>query len=108
LLRNPQRHHESCGATSVVVVRDFHLAGGWRTRRGALHRLSTSSCLRILEIRVFLKVNILVIIRRGAAAEEAERLGGGDLVPGTGGDEDGVAGADGAGFLIYFHDASAF
>lgn len=43
-----------------------------------------------------------------AAAEEAEGLGGGDLVPGTGGDEDGIAGGDGFFFSVYFHEAFAF
>ncbi len=47
-------------------------------------------------------------IRRGAAAEEAEFFGGGDLMPGSGGNEDGITGGDVAGFAVDFHDAVTF
>ena len=44
----------------------------------------------------------------GAAAEEAEGGGGGDLMPGNGWDEDGIARGDGARFAVYLHGAVAF
>ena len=47
-------------------------------------------------------------IRRGAAAEEAQRGEGGDLVPGSPWDEDGVTGGDFAGGAVDFHGAGAF
>lgn len=47
-------------------------------------------------------------IRRGAAAEEAEGLGGGDLVPGARRDEDGIANGHGAFFAVDLHGALAF
>ena len=45
---------------------------------------------------------------RSAAAEQAECLGGGDLMPGAGGNEDGITWRDSAGFAIDFHGAVAF
>ncbi len=47
-------------------------------------------------------------IRRGAAAEEAEGLGGRDLVPGAGRNENGITWADGSCFAIDLHGALAF
>lgn len=52
--------------------------------------------------------SIFVGIGRSAAAEQAESLGGGDLVPGAGGNEDGITWGDSAGFAIDFHGAVAF
>ena len=47
-------------------------------------------------------------IGRRAAAKEAERLPGGDLVPGRRGDQNGVTGTDGSGFAVDLHGAVAF
>ena len=52
--------------------------------------------------------SIFVGIGRSAAAEQAECPGGGDLVPGAGGNEDGITWGDSAGFAIDFHGAVAF
>jgi hypothetical protein len=54
------------------------------------------------------KIGILVAVRRGAAAEEAQGLRGGDLMPGNGGDEDGIARADGALFAVDLHGPLPF
>lgn len=43
-----------------------------------------------------------------AATKKAKGLGGGDLVPGSRGDQDRVSGSDRAPFGIDFHDAFAF
>ncbi len=51
---------------------------------------------------------IFVGVWRSAAAEQSESLGGGDLMPGAGGNEDGITWRDFAGFAIYFHGAVAF
>jgi len=47
-------------------------------------------------------------VRWRTAAEEAEGLSGGDLVPRAGRNEDGVAGGDGAGFAVDLDVAVAF
>lgn len=47
-------------------------------------------------------------IRRCAAAEEAQGFTGGDLVPGTGWDEDGIAGSHGFLLAVDLHRAAAF
>ncbi len=47
-------------------------------------------------------------VRRGAAAEEPQGGDGGNLVPGTGRDEDGVAGADFTRFAVDFHGSGPF
>lgn len=49
-------------------------------------------------------------VRRSTAAEQPQSLAfvGGDLVPGGSRDEDGVAGGDGFGFAVEFHEAGAF
>ena len=47
-------------------------------------------------------------IRRCAAAEESQGLGGGDLVPRTGRDQDGIAGSDVLFLAVDFHDTLAF
>ncbi len=52
--------------------------------------------------------SIFVGIGRSAAAEQAESLGGSDLVPGAGGNKDGITWGDSAGFAIDFHGAVAF
>jgi hypothetical protein len=49
-----------------------------------------------------------VVVRWGAAAEKAEICFGGDLVAGAGRDEDGVTGADVAGFAVDFHERGPF
>ena len=51
---------------------------------------------------------IFVGIGRSAAAEQAESLGGSDLMPGAGGNEDCITWGDSAGFAIDFHGAVAF
>ena len=54
------------------------------------------------------KIRILMRIRRGAAAEEAQGSGGGDLVPCTRWNENGVAGGDFLGGAVDFHGSGAF
>ncbi len=54
-----------------------------------------------------LEVGVVVRVGRGAAAEEAEVLGGGDGVPMAGGDEDGVARVDIAGLAVDLDEARA-
>ena len=51
---------------------------------------------------------IFVGIWRSAAAEQAECLGGVDLVPGAGGNEDGITWGDSAGSAIDLHGSMAF
>jgi len=55
-----------------------------------------------------IEVGVGVVVGWGAAAEEAEVCFRGDLVAGAGGDEDGVAAGDVAGFAVDFHDGVAF
>jgi hypothetical protein len=55
-----------------------------------------------------IEVGVGVVVGWGAAAEEAEMGFGGDLVSGTGGDEDGVTRGDVAGFAVDFHLRGAF
>jgi short-subunit dehydrogenase len=47
-------------------------------------------------------------VRGGAAAEETEGLGGGDLMPGARGNKDGIAWGDELVYSIYFHVSGAF
>ena len=55
-----------------------------------------------------LEIGVVVLVGRGAAAEELERLGGLDLMPCASWDEDGIAGADFALFAIDLHQAFSF
>ena len=77
-------------------------------------RLATSTSFRFAPCSMppahsSLEVGVIVTVGRSAAAEEAEGLAfvGGELVPGGAGDEDGVAGGDGLGFAVEFHEAGA-
>ena len=54
------------------------------------------------------EIGVVMGVRRRAAAEKAQRLPRADRMPCAGRDEDGISGADGAGFAIDFHFPGAF
>src|SRR5687767_4664245 len=81
---------------------------GWSPRLTCRVTLPLVICGRRKMLSGLVEIRIIVRIRRGAAAEEAEGFVGGDLVPGVAGNEDGIARGDLAGFAVEFHEAATF
>jgi len=86
---------------SLRSLKDEEIPAGRRGSYGT--RLATESSSSFSRFHI----GVLMGVRRGAAAEEPQRFFCGDGVPRARGDENGVAGADGARFAIDFDFAIA-